>query len=158
MTDCLSVCICTDMTEKLNLSAMENCLCFKLRWISRAVTQYFTARLNRHGLLPTQTPSLAALALQPGAGMAELSDSLGMDRTTLIRNLRPLERAGLVRLRGKGRGGRVALSITPKGKAALARLMPDWRAAQRAVVETLGEKRWSAIVTDLERAGLALSK
>ena len=146
------------MTEKLNLSAMENCLCFNLRWISRAVTQFFTARLSRHGLLPTQTPILAALSSKPNASMAELSDWLGMDRTTLIRNLRPLERDRLVKLRGKGRGGKVTLSITSKGKNALARLMPDWRAAQQAVVDTLGEERWSAILTDLGRAGLGLSK
>jgi len=35
--------------------------------------------------------------------------------------------------------------------------MPAWRAAQRAVVKTLGEHRWSTILSDLERATLALT-
>jgi len=47
--------------------------------------------------------------------MAELSEWLGMERTTLLRNLRPLQRDGLVRAKGGGRGGHVELEITEKG-------------------------------------------
>ena len=147
-----------EMTKPLDLSAMENCVCFNLRWVSRSITQHFESQLRHHGLLPTQTPILAALAVQPTADMAGLSDWLGMDRTTLVRVLRPLERDGLIRVTGRGRGRKVELSITPKGRAALKKFVPDWRKAQRKVVETLGEDRWSAILSDLERASLALSK
>jgi len=142
--------------EPLDLCAMQNCLCFNLRSTSRALTQFFSSKLSAHGLLPTQTPILSVLANRAEASMAELSDWLSMDRTTLVRNLRPLERDGLVKLSGKGRGGKVMVEITPKGKSALAKLMPDWRAAQRAVVKTLGEERWSAILSDLKRAAQAL--
>jgi DNA-binding MarR family transcriptional regulator len=144
--------------EELDLSAMENCVCFNLRWVTRAVTQFFDAELRRHGIRPTQSPILGALSAKAGWSMEELSDWLGLDRTTLVRNLRPLERDGLVALEGVGRGGRVTVSITAKGKEALARALPAWRAAQQGVVNTLGEQRWSAILADLERAALALSK
>lgn len=137
---------------------MENCVCFNLRWVTRAVTQFFDAELRRHGIRPTQTPILAALAAKSGWGMEELSDWLGMERTTLVRNLRPLQRDGLVEMTGTGRGGRVSVSITPKGKKDLAKVMPAWRATQQAVVKTLGEQRWSAILSDLEHAALALNK
>lgn len=90
--------------------------------------------------------------------MAELSDRLGMDRTTLLRNLRPLQRDGLVELDGGGRGSRVALSITAGGREKIKESLPAWRAAQRAAVDTLGEQRWSAILSDLETAALALGK
>jgi DNA-binding MarR family transcriptional regulator len=89
--------------------------------------------------------------------MAELSDWLGMERTTLVRNLRPLQRDGLVRVTGGGRGGRVEVAITGKGRKALARLLPRWRAAQDEVVRTLGKQRWSAIISDLEQAALKLN-
>lgn len=145
------------MTKPLDLSAMENCVCFNLRWVSRSITQHFESQLRHHGLLPTQTPILAALAARPTADMAGLSDWLGMDRTTLVRNLRPLERDGFVKLIGKGRGRKVQLSITPKGRAALKKFVPDWRKAQQKVVRTLGNERWSAILNDLERASLALT-
>ena len=151
------VCICTfDMNRKRDMTSMENCLCFNLRRVSRGLSQFFVSELHGHGLLPTQTPILGALAAHPGTGMAELSDWLGMDRTTLVRNLRPLEREGLVEASGKGRGNKVSLQLTPKGKAALARFLPDWREAQRKVMATLGEARWAAILADLERAAAAL--
>ena len=146
------------MPKELDMATMENCVCFNLRWVARAVTQFFDAELRRHGIRPTQTPILSALAAKPGWSMDELSDWLGMERTTLVRNLRPLERDGLVQLSGTGRGGKVSVSLTAKGKKELAEALPAWRAAQRAVVKTLGEERWSAILTDLERAALALTK
>ena len=145
------------MTKELNLSAMENCVCFNLRWVTRAVTQFFDAEMRRHGIRPTQTPILGALAARSGRKMEELSDWLGMERTTLVRNLRPLQRDGLVRVTGGGRGGKVELAITEKGRKALAKMLPAWRAAQEKVVETLGAQRWSAIITDLEQAALKLS-
>jgi DNA-binding MarR family transcriptional regulator len=148
----------TTMGKTLDLSAMENCVCFNLRWVTRAVTQFFDAEMRRHGIRPTQTPILAALAAKPDWTMEALSDWLGMERTTLVRNLRPLERNGLVALTGTGRGGRVSVSITSQGTKDLAKLMPAWRAAQRTVVKTLGEERWSAILSDLDRAALALSR
>ena len=90
--------------------------------------------------------------------MAELSDWLGMERTTLVRNLRPLQRDGFVKAVGGGRGNRVELAITAKGRKQIEKLTPAWKSAQSAVVKTLGEKRWSAILSDLETAALALSK
>lgn len=90
--------------------------------------------------------------------MAELSDWLGMDRTTLVRNLRPLQREGLAQAVGEGRGGRVELSITSEGREKIEEFMPAWRSAQATAVETLGEERWSAILKDLEKVALALKK
>jgi DNA-binding MarR family transcriptional regulator len=145
------------MTKELDLNSMENCVCFNLRWVSRALTQFFVSELHHHGLLPTQTPILAALSARPEANMAELSDWLGMDRTTLVRNLRPLERDGLVKSTGKGRGHKVSLALTAKGRTALQKFLPDWQVAQKKVVKTLGQERWTEILRDLERAALALN-
>lgn len=90
--------------------------------------------------------------------MAELSDRLGMDRTTLVRNLRPLQRDGLAQINGGGHGRLVELSITNKGRRQIERLTPAWKAAQSAAVKTLGEKRWSAILSDLKTVATALNK
>ena len=90
--------------------------------------------------------------------MAELSDWLGMDRTTLLRNLRPLQRDGLAQAVAGGRGGRMELSITAKGRKKIKESQPAWRSAQRTAVKVLGEHRWSAILFDLETAALALNK
>ena len=137
---------------------MASCVCFNLRWVTRAVTQFFDAEMRRHGIRPTQGTILASLKATDSWSMAELSDWLGMDRTTLVRNLRPLQRDGLVQAAGGGRGGRVELAITAKGRRQIEKFMPAWRSAQSAVVKTLGEQRWSAILSDLETAALALNK
>jgi DNA-binding MarR family transcriptional regulator len=146
------------MSKQLDLSTMENCVCFNLRWVTRSVTQFFDAEMRSNDIRPTQTPILQALNAKKCWSMAELSDWLGMDRTTLLRNLRPLQRDGLIETAGGGRGSRVELSITAKGREKIEESLPAWRSAQRAVVETLGEKRWSEILSDLETAALALSK
>jgi DNA-binding MarR family transcriptional regulator len=146
------------MPRELDLSAAENCVCFNLRWVTRAVTQFYDAEMRRHGIRPTQGPILESLKTKDNWHMAELSDWLGMERTTLVRNLRPLQRDGLVRVSGGGRGRLVELAITAKGRKQMEKLAPAWKSAQRAAVKTLGEKRWSAILSDLETAALALNK
>jgi DNA-binding MarR family transcriptional regulator len=142
--------------KELDLSSVENCACFNVRRVARVMTQFFDAEVRRHGLRPTQTPILGALQARDGWGMAELSDWLGMDRTTLVRNLRPLQRDGLVQAEGGGRGGHVELFITEKGRATLARLFPAWRSAQNKVVATLGKERWSGIIRDLQQVAAKL--
>ena len=139
------------------MSAAENCVCFNLRRVARVVTQFFDAELRRHGVRPTQETILASLNSKDSWNMAELSDWLGMERTTLVRNLRPLQRDGFVKVVGGGRGNRVELTITSKGRKQIEKLAPAWKSAQNAVVKTLGEKRWSAILSDLETAALALN-
>jgi DNA-binding MarR family transcriptional regulator len=146
------------MSKELDFSVTENCVCFNLRWVTRAMTQFFDAEMRRHGIRPTQGTILLALNAKESWTMADLSDWLGMERTTLVRNLRPLQRDGFVQADGGGRGSRVELSITATGRKKIEESMPAWRAAQDAVVKTLGEKRWSAILSDLETAALTLNK
>jgi DNA-binding MarR family transcriptional regulator len=146
------------MAKEQDMSQVENCVCFNLRWVTRAITQFYDAEMRRHGIRPTQGSLLAVLQAKESWNMAELSDWLGMDRTTLVRNLRPLQRDGFVTAIGGGRGNRVELSITAKGRKQIEKLTPAWKSAQSAVVETLGEKRWSSLLSDLEAAALALNK
>jgi DNA-binding MarR family transcriptional regulator len=146
------------MSKELVMTAMENCVCFNLRRVTRVVTQRFDEEMRRHGIRTTQGTILASLKARKSWNMAELSEWLGMDRTTLLRNLRPLQRDGFVQATGSGRGGRVELVITDKGSELFKKLMPAWKSAQCAAVKTLGEKRWSAILSDLETVVLALNK
>jgi len=146
------------MSKELDMATVENCVCFNLRRVTRIVTQFYDAEMRRHGIRPTQGTILSSLQAKDSWNMAELSDWLGMERTTLVRNLRPLQRDGLVQVNGGGRGNRVELAITAKGRKQIEKLTPAWKSAQCAAVKTLGEKRWSAILSDLETAALALNK
>jgi DNA-binding MarR family transcriptional regulator len=144
------------MRKQLDMTSVENCTCFNIRRVSRVLTQFFHLEVRRHGMRPTQAPILRALQAKNGWSMAELSEWLGMERTTLLRNLRPLQRDGLARATGGGRGGHVTLEITEKGRKAVAATYPAWRSAQEKVVAILGQDRWSAIISDLEEVATKL--
>src|SRR5205814_9248053 len=49
------------MPKELDMSAAENCVCFNLRWVTRAVTQFYDAEMRRHGIRPTQGTILTSL-------------------------------------------------------------------------------------------------
>lgn len=140
------------------MSSAENCVCFNLRRVTRVVTQFYDAEIRGHGIRPTQGSILSALQAKESWSMAELSDFLGMDRTTLVRNLRPLQRDGLAQAAGGGHGRLVELSITNKGRKQIEKLAPAWRSAQSAAVKTLGQKRWSEILSDLRTVAAALNQ
>ena len=144
------------VAKELDMSAVENCVCFNLRRVTRAVTQFFDAEMRRHGIRPTQGTILLALNAKESWTMAELSDCLGLERTSLVRNLQPLQRDGLVTADGGGRGRRVELAITAKGRKQVEKFMPAWKSAQSTAVQVLGEKRWSALLADLEKVASVL--
>lgn len=74
----------------------EECNCFALRQAARFVTQLYERHLSQAGVTAAQFTILSRLAGRPDATAAELSDELVMDRTTLVRALKPLQRDGLV--------------------------------------------------------------
>lgn len=130
----------------------EDCICFNLRWVTRLVTQHYDHALADSGLRATQLPILARLAAGP-MSMADLADWLAMDRTTLVRNLRPLERSKYIASRPAATGRGLECYLTDAGTALLARVHPRWKAAQKALSQTLGASRWKELLSDLEVAG-----
>jgi DNA-binding MarR family transcriptional regulator len=115
-----------------DLEAALACNCQAIRQAARHVTQIYDQHLAPAGLRTTQFSVLARLDRLGPVAIHELAASLVMDRTTMGRALRPLEREGLVAI-GPGPDGRTrSLSVTPAGKERLAQAMPLWREAQRS--------------------------
>src|ERR1041385_3776321 len=114
------------MAKERDMSAVENCVCFNLRRATRAVTQFYDSEMRRHGIRPTQGTILLALNAKESWMMAELSDCLGLERTSLVRNLQPLQRDGLVTADGGGRGNRVELAISAQGRKQGEKFMAAW--------------------------------
>ena len=133
-------------------TVMENCFCHRARMAARAVTRGYDQALRETGLRATQLAVLAAIAARGALSIKALADDLGMDRTTLTRNLRPLETLGYVAIGAEGRHRSRTLALTEAGDAALAAALPLWEQAQRALKQRLGAKRWpdiGAALTDL---------
>ncbi|WP_119418670.1 MarR family winged helix-turn-helix transcriptional regulator [Desertibaculum subflavum] len=123
------------------------CTCFRLRRASRKVTQYYDRYLEPSGLKVTQYSLLGNIRASEQISITELAEALGMDRTTLTRNLKPLLDQGLVTVsEGADRRTR-AIEVTPEGDAAFKRAVPRWKEAQAKLIETVGRDR----VTELHR-------
>lgn len=107
------------------------CNCLALRQAARHVSQFYDQALAPHGLRTTQFSILVRLAHSGPWTVQALAARLVMDRTTLGRTIRPLERDGLVATRVDTFDRRVrALEITPEGRLRLAAAMTGWEAAQ----------------------------
>ncbi len=137
---------------EISFHDFQNCYCFNLRWVSRVVTQHYDHALSGCGLRVTQLPILARLAAEDMT-MADLADWLAMDRTTLLRNLRPLERADLVYSVPTGEGRKLKLVLSQEGAALLEKAYPVWRAAQQSLTRILGQQRWETLINDLAMTG-----
>jgi DNA-binding MarR family transcriptional regulator len=117
------------------------CLCFRARRVSRALTRMYDEALRPLGIQATQLTLLNAVAMMgEEAAMGRLADVLAMDQTTLSRNLRPLEKAGLLALSRLPADRRVRVArLTPDGERRVEDALPLWRQAHARVVATLGE-------------------
>lgn len=113
------------------------------------MTQLFNAELQPSGLRSTQFVLLVVVRAEEPVSLPRLARALVMDRSTLSRNLKPLERLGLVEV-GRADDTRGAtVRVTPKGLQVLARTVPLWEAAQSRFVAGLGEDRWGALLSAL---------
>jgi DNA-binding MarR family transcriptional regulator len=101
-----------------------------MRQASRQITQLYDQHFAATGLRVTQYAVLRVIKRCELLTMQRLAEEIVMDRTTLSRALRPLERDGLVQVVA-GRDARTRmLSLTQAGLDLLDRLMPTWNRAQ----------------------------
>lgn len=140
----------SESPTKEQLLDLQGCACLALRRASRAATQAYDAALRPLGVRVTQLPILTAVASRGRVPLAPLAEELSMDRTTLIRNLRPLERDGLVELGVEEGSRRTELRATAKGRALLARAYPVWRRVQERAGSRLPDPGWREMLRDLE--------
>jgi DNA-binding MarR family transcriptional regulator len=140
----------TNSTNSTELGQVVSaCACFNLRKASRVITQHFDELLKPSGLLVTQFTILVTVAIVKSETINELAKILVMDRTTLTRNLKPLEREGWIKSEpGQDQRTRV-ISLTADGEAILAKALPLWKQAQGTVEKTLGQQRWSDLLAYL---------
>lgn len=134
------------------------CTCLALRRATRRVTQIYDAHMKPLGLRITQFAVLGQLAGAPESPAAQISATspgamsitalarrLGLDRSTLGRNLRPLLKAGLVAMEGGEDRRAHTLALTDAGRDVLEKAIPLWRDAQRHVSEKLGREKTRAL-------------
>ena len=128
----------------------NSCLCHRTRMASRAVTRLYDDILRPTGLRATQLAVLVAVGNEDATSITELAKFMGMDRSTLTRNLTPLEREGLIRVGNEGWRRSRIVEITNKGRSRLREALPFWEKAQQTMRQKLGGRRWPVIMADLD--------
>lgn len=131
--------------------AISPCTCVNVRRISGLISDLYDQCLEPVGLTISQYSSLANLNAMPNASISDLAARVGLDRTTLVRNLKPLMERGLIEdLAQPGRRNR-QLVLTPAGQTLLGQGRVLWQSAQDQLSARLGQENIQVIRTVLRQ-------
>lgn len=130
----------------------SDCYCVNLRRSAGMVSSYYDQALAQVGVNGAQFYLLVTLDQLEYANGTQLAEAVGLDRSTMVRNLRVLTEHGWLQEVVKGRGKSFAL--TELGKQVLSAGRPIWEKAQAALASYLGEDDAEAIL----RIGQKLKK
>jgi DNA-binding MarR family transcriptional regulator len=123
----------------------QGCTNFQLRQLMRRVSQHYDAEMAATGLKTTQYSLLSHVLklgpLRPG----DLAQAMGMDPSTLTRNLKPLIAAGWVQLSPGDDGRSRTVTITPQGRDKRIEAQRRWKVAQQRLNDLLGVPRVLAL-------------
>ncbi|MCF6293126.1 MAG: MarR family winged helix-turn-helix transcriptional regulator [Robiginitomaculum sp.] len=134
---------------KKELSACPDCACFNIRKASRVITQVYEEAMSDTGLRGTQFTVLVVVAIHESIIITSLAEKLVMDRTTLTRNLKPLEKQKLIEIiPGADRRTR-AVRLTAAGHEMLVIALPLWKKAQQKVAKFMGSERLDNLIGEL---------
>ncbi|MEP2706256.1 MAG: MarR family winged helix-turn-helix transcriptional regulator [Roseibium sp.] len=132
----------------------QTCFGHSARRTANLLTRHFNRHLAPFGLEITQAQLLAVIASGNALSASDIARFLGIERSTLARNLKPLEAAGLIS-REKTSGRKVVPSLLPKGQALVCQLHSTWQTAQKELTDHLGDETAAAIqsrMSDLRKA------
>ena len=132
---------------------VESCVCHKVRMAARAVTRAYDAALRSVGLRATQFAVLVTVAIEGAVSITALAQALGMDRSTLTRNVQPLVKEGLLVVGREGWHRSRTVEITEQGRARVREAVPLWERAQARLQRQLGAPQWASVHQSLEALG-----
>jgi DNA-binding MarR family transcriptional regulator len=133
-------------------SRLDLCNCFATRQAARHITRLYEKHLAEADVTSAQFSILVVLDEKRRASMSEMADLLVMERTTLLRAVKPLQRDGLVTAkRGDGEGDprQVSFSLTAVGRNKLKDAMTRWMSAQQEFEAQVGPARAARMRSDL---------
>ena len=141
------------MPETLLSPSLEpaDCNCQALRQAARRVTQVYDTHLASVGLKTTQYSILAKLNRLGPLSINELAKLMVMDRTTLGRAIKPLERDKLLAIGSDDDGRKRKLQITSAGQARMKAGTAKWREAQKEFELAYGVSESADLRTALQR-------
>src|SRR4029453_567321 len=143
--------LAADQVTRGGAAVVADCACEGLRRAARAVSKIYAGALAEFGLTATQLAILVATQLHGPGPLSGRAEGLGLDRTSLYRAVRPLERKGYLQtLAGRTERERTA-TVTAKGERLLQEALPVWESTQQRFVDALGARTWLTVSSALKQ-------
>ena len=114
------------------------CYCIVLRKASRRISAVYDEALAPYGINIAQFSAMRNIKRYEPISLTDLADKLDLDRSTVGRNMKVLERLGLVATATGEDQREAAISLTSEGKALLVKTEPIWHDVQVQIEDRLG--------------------
>jgi DNA-binding MarR family transcriptional regulator len=134
-----------------------DCACATVRRTARLVTQLYSREIG-HGVEPTQFLLLSVLQARPGVSQAPLGRALGLDKTTLSRNLQVMKRNGWIERAKSDDQRERGYQLTCDGAKLLAATRPGWKRAQQKLRSALRATEWQNTLSVFNSVSSAASR
>ncbi|MBU3156329.1 MarR family winged helix-turn-helix transcriptional regulator [Clostridium estertheticum] len=139
------------MNRKIYDKQSAECICINLRRASQAITEFYDELLESSGLKISQYLLLKNIKCLGPVNVSNLASEIRLDRTTIVRNLKPLEVGGfIIDISTKGSRNR-QLKLTNKGLEILETAAPLWLEAQNFIEQYLGIEERNTFVALLSK-------
>ena len=125
-------------SDTTDYMAAAGCFCLASRQAARKITRLYDSYMQQAGIRVTQFTILSQLMLRGEMPIGKLAGILGMERTTLTRNLAPLEQQNWITIKAGDDPRARMIGITAQGRGSCAAAFPVWSKAQAQVAKLLG--------------------
>ncbi|MCA6113606.1 winged helix-turn-helix transcriptional regulator [Bradyrhizobium sp. WSM 1738] len=125
--------------------AAAGCFCLASRQAARKITRLYDSYMQEAGVRITQFTILSQLMLRGDMPIGKLATILGMERTTLTRNLGPLEQQKWISVKAGEDPRARMIGITAQGRGVVRRSFPFWSKAQAHIGKLLGADGQAAL-------------
>ncbi|HWZ31695.1 MAG TPA: MarR family winged helix-turn-helix transcriptional regulator [Bryobacteraceae bacterium] len=131
------------------LAETHSCVAYNLRRSSRIISKIYEKEMRGAPIRGPQFSLMIVIAKRGTETITGLARLIGADRTTLTRNLKQLERKGVVQISAGNNHRTKAVRLLPAGEKAVRASIQHWKKAQTKVVNALGKDRWTRMLADL---------
>ena len=136
----------------------HECGLFHLRRAYRVAGKLYSDVLDHADLDSSHFGILTTIAKNGPLSISDLANRVGLDRTTMSRNLKPLEQKRLVKIANASKGRARFIEITASGERVIKEALPHWRKAQKDFRTLIGDKDMNELINILDRVYHAVNE
>jgi DNA-binding MarR family transcriptional regulator len=125
----------------IEIKGPDLCHCLAARRAARHMTRLYDRQLASAGLTTSQFSLLALVETHPGISVPDLAVRMVMERTTLLRAIKPMREQGWLLSEALGAKSALAFTVSETGAAKLREAEPYWKAAHKEFEAQAGRQR-----------------